>query len=448
MVPAPYMQGQRGLGTDDDHITAMYFTNGDAYTLGINREYEYLTGIALDDVKGKHMQELEKIFFRPSVTLKVLEQKKTITTIQQLLLNNKKLLVTGNPVYNHEGKITMVITLVKLLEDNGRSLPTMSFSKPKYKTFGKMVFNSTVMGDVIDKVAKVALTGANVIITGESGVGKELIANTIHNLSPRKDKPFVVANLAAIPENLMESELFGYTRGAYTGADPKGKVGLAKTAAGGTLFLDEIGDLPLSFQVKLLRFLEQKEIMPLGANRAERVDVRVIAATNRNLAQMVREGTFRRDLFYRLNVFNIHVPPLRARKEDIEALTFYFLEKANKQYKTGKTISPDALRLLCSYNWPGNIRELKNMIERLVVLYPSCQITPKQVELELSGCSDLSETIDDFESRNLNEAVSRFEKEFIIRSLKKYGDPESCAMALGVHRTTLMRKMRRYGIRL
>lgn len=254
--------------------------------------------------------------------------------------------------------------------------------------------------------------------------------------------------MAAIPENLMESELFGYTRGAYTGADPKGNVGLAKTAAGGTLFLDEIGDLPLSFQVKLLRFLEQKEIMPLGANRAERVDVRVIAATNRNLAQMVREGTFRRDLFYRLNVFNIHVPPLRARKEDIEALTFYFLEKANKQYKTGKTISPDALRLLCSYNWPGNIRELKNMIERLVVLYPSGQITPKQVKLELSGCSDLSETIDDFENRNLNEAVSRFEKEFIIRSLKKYGDPESCAMALGVHRTTLMRKMRRYGIRL
>jgi len=253
-------------------------------------------------------------------------------------------------------------------------------------------------------------------------------------------------NTASIPENLIESELFGYIRGAYTGADPRGSKGLAKAAANGTLFMDEIGELPLRLQAKVLRFLEQKEVIPLGSNRCENIDVRIVCATNKNLLQLVREGKFRKDLYYRLNVFNINIPPLKDRSEDIPALTDFFLAKSNKRYNTKKAICPSAMEILSSYDWPGNVRELKNIIERLTVLYASNIITSEQIENELSCSAIAPKHVEAFSTTDLNRAISLFEKEFITRGLREYPDVSDCAQAMGVHRTTLLRKIRRYGI--
>jgi len=295
-------------------------------------------------------------------------------------------------------------------------------------------------------VRQVAVTDATVLIIGESGTGKELIARALHGGSPRRDQPFVPVNCAAIPEELLESELFGHTRGAFTGAHSS-RSGMFQLANGGTLFLDEVGDMPLVLQAKLLRVLQDQQVRPVGSDRTISIEVRLITATNKNLEKAVEQGTFREDLFYRLQVIPIHLPPLRARRSDIPLLLQHFLERANRKYGRNAQLTPEAMVHLWEYDWPGNVRELENIVERLVVLNETGRIDienlPSSVRTFISEKKVPTPTLDGGEL-NLQQAVELFENRLIDEALRRTnGNRSAAAQMLGVKRTTLLSKLRR-----
>ncbi|RFM31247.1 sigma-54-dependent transcriptional regulator [Chitinophaga silvisoli] len=302
-----------------------------------------------------------------------------------------------------------------------------------------MVGRSAAFANVLDHISKVAHSNTSVLITGESGTGKERVAAAIHRASARSHQPMVTVNCAALPLSLVESELFGYERGAFTGANQQ-RIGKFEQANGGTVFLDEIGELPLEAQVKLLRVLQQREVERLGGQAIIPIDVRIITATNRNLEKEVAEGRFRLDLYYRLNVFPIEVPPLRERKDDIEPLAYYFLEKFGK---TVNRISPAVLRQMKEYPWPGNIRELEHLIERQVLLAEGQEIT----SIDLRAQPDITPVA----SSEAIKTMEEMEKEHIIRALKasqgKVSGAGGAAAALGIAAQTLFAKMKKFGIK-
>jgi len=293
---------------------------------------------------------------------------------------------------------------------------------------------------------RAAQVKSTVLIRGESGVGKGFFAKLIHFASPRKEGPFIRVDCGSIPESLIESELFGYDRGAFTGARAEGKPGHFELAEGGTLFLDEIGDLPLNVQVKLLRFLEENEMIRVGGTVPKKVDTRIIAATHRNLEEMVKKGEFRKDLFFRMNVIPIYIPPLRERPEEIPSFVQFFLQKVNRENRTNKVILSRAIDCLRQYPFPGNIRELANLVEQLVVLTQKRHIgvedLPAHVRQPEINIGRLTES----EDMNLSRAVQRLEKIMIIRALKSCGTQRKAARLLGIDQSTLARKAKRYGI--
>ena len=325
---------------------------------------------------------------------------------------------------------------------------------------GEIIGRSDVMQEVFRLVEQVAPARSTVLITGESGTGKELIAKAIHESSPRATRPFVTVNSSNIPSELLESELFGHTRGAFTGA-VAAKKGLFEVADGGSIFLDEIGDIPPETQVRLLRVIQEREFTPLGDTAPRRVDVRIIAATNIDLKDAVRQGTFREDLYYRLSVVPIELPPLRDRREDILPLAQHFIHKYNEE--NGRTVSeqvgPDVLALLEAYSWPGNVRELENAIERAVVIAPGDDITRECLRPEISDPQSIVTSSHDGASNaavhdlsrgvNFYEEVRRFEVDLIRRALEQTGGHQSrAARLLGMNATTLNSKIKTYNINL
>lgn len=313
--------------------------------------------------------------------------------------------------------------------------------KGKYK-FGNIIYTSLLMETVLEAAQQVAQTQATVLLFGESGTGKELVASAIHFASPRSDKLMVKVACAALPENLLESELFGYERGAFTGASER-KIGRFEMANGGTLFLDEIGDLTLSTQVKLLRVLQEKEFERLGGTHSVKTDVRIICATHRDLGKMVKEGKFREDLYYRINVFPITLPPLRERKEDLPLLVAHFTHKFNKENKKNiDGINRAALDMLMAYNWPGNVRELENVIERAVIICQKDLIGPR----DLPGNLSLPEVEVKAEGATLPQIVESIEKQKIEEALEKYKTQRKAAKALGITERMLGYKISKYHI--
>jgi transcriptional regulator with PAS, ATPase and Fis domain len=302
------------------------------------------------------------------------------------------------------------------------------------------------MRTVVEKALRVARLDTTVLLTGESGTGKELVANLIYKNSERTGKPFIKINCAAIPENLLESEFFGYEKGSFSGANKDGKAGIFELVNGGTIFLDEIGDLPIMLQSKLLRVIQEKEIRRIGGNVNIPIDVRIITATNLDLAKAVEEGRFREDLFYRLNVVPIVIPPLRERKDDIEKLTIHFVEKFNKKFKMNKQISPEAISILQSYDWPGNVRELRNVLERIFVAYDGRMISKSQVENQLPIRKQDPENIKGKYTGTLDQIMDAYEKELLISLLNKHR-PVDVANLLGVNKSTISRKIRKHNIR-
>ncbi|BCW92722.1 MAG: acetoacetate metabolism regulatory protein AtoC [Thermoanaerobaculum sp.] len=312
----------------------------------------------------------------------------------------------------------------------------------------RMVWRSQAMEEIIELVRRAAPSRSNILLTGESGTGKELLARAIHQLSPRAQGPFIVVNTSSVPHDLLETTLFGHVRGAFTGAVAT-KKGLFELADGGTIFLDEIGTVPLPTQAKLLRVIQEREFIPVGGEHVVRVDVRIIAATNADLQHMVAEGTFREDLYYRLNVITIKLPPLRERKEDIPALASFFLKRFGEENgKPHLTLSPRALDVLMAYHWPGNVRQLENVIERAVVLSPGPVIEPDLFPAEvLQPPSQPVEVSVPADGLDLKEAVNRYTKALIEASLARCGGVQRrAAQLLGVRPSTLNEMIRRLGI--
>lgn len=301
----------------------------------------------------------------------------------------------------------------------------------------EMIGSSPSMIDIYKTISRVAPTLATVLIEGETGTGKEMIARMIHANSTRSQQPFIPVDCGSIAPSLLESELFGALRGSYTGAD-RDRIGFFEAANAGTVFLDEIGDIEMSFQLKLLRFLQEKEIRPLGATRGKRIDVRVVAATNRNLKKMVDEGKFREDLWYRLNVVRIELPPLCERRGDVPLLAHYFLRKYNQRYGQQTKLTDSGLKVFQNYSWPGNVRQLQHMIERLTILAPYGKIDDAAVRaaIEVTEPRDvLSDTLADTESEQIRRVLAA-----------TGGNKSRAAKILGIERKTLYRKLERMGL--
>ena len=311
----------------------------------------------------------------------------------------------------------------------------------------RLLGESEAMRSLRQLIRRVAPTDATVLITGPTGVGKEVVADELQRLSSRADRPFIKVNCAAIPESLMEAELFGYEKGAFTGASREGKAGLLELADTGTVLLDEIGEMPLSLQPKLLRAIQERTITRVGGTRPIAVDIRILAATNRNLAQQVEEHRFREDLYYRLNVIPLPLPALRARGNDVILLAQAFLEEFNDRYHCGKRFSPEALQQILAYSWPGNVRELKNLVERLVVLEPGTHILGERVRqaLQWENVQPPPESVPS-ERLSLKEATQRLQRDMIGAALQEYGSTYKAAAALQTSQSTLVRKARQLGI--
>ena len=298
------------------------------------------------------------------------------------------------------------------------------------------------MQEIGTMVQKVAPTDVTVLIQGESGTGKTFIANTIHKNSRRKDQPFISINCSNIPDNLFESEFFGYESGAFTGATNKGKIGLIELANGGTLFLDEIGEIPLQLQGKLLQLIQEKRFTPVGGIKEKHIDIRIIAATNQPLEQRIKEHKFREDLFYRLNVVSLTMPTLRQRQEDIESLATFFLEKYVKEYKKKHYFSSQVLEILKKYHWPGNIRELENLIQHIVVMASNEEITridlPTKVVIESEDRPAVAESID------FDQSIAKYEKSLLEESLRYNKSSYQVANYLNISQTKASRLLRKH----
>ncbi len=326
---------------------------------------------------------------------------------------------------------------LKLKRENEELKETL---KEKFR-YDKIIYASSAMEEIMSIASRAAGSYANVLITGESGTGKELIAGAIHNLSKRDKKNFVTTHLAALPETLVEAELFGYEKGAFTGAD-KRRIGKFEFASGGTIFLDEIGELPQSVQVKLLRVIQEKKIVRLGSNEEIPVDARLICATNKKIENEVENGTFRQDLFYRLNVIRIHLPPLRRRKEDIPLLIDHFVRvHSQKEQKRIKGLTDEAMKNLLKYNFPGNIRELENIIEQAIVLARGEYLTKESLPVSIIQKKRIT-------AGKLNETIERIEKEMIQESLRRNDwNQSNAASELGISERVLRYKMNKYGVK-
>lgn len=429
--------------------------------LRYNKAFERLTGISSQEYLGRSVEDIkkDKIISDP-VSSHVLKQKKPITIMQESKLG-KHLLTTGTPIFDKKGEITRVvcntrdITELDLLRQKLEQVENLTQHyesqirtlKMQYTGNEKMVITSNKMKNLIDRVIRVAAFESTVLITGESGTGKELIAEIIHANSLRKNKPFIKVNCGAIPENLLESELFGYEGGAFTGAKKQGKVGYIEMAEGGTLFLDEIGEVPLNLQVKLLRFLQGKEIIRVGGESFKKVDVRIISATNRDLLEMVEKKQFRDDLYYRLNVVPVRIPSLRNRKEDIPALVAHFLQIFNRKYNMSKRISPGVVNIFMQYDWPGNVRELENLIEQLVVITFDNIINIEELPPHLRDTLDAnSSSITVSGIIPLRTAIESVEKQLLEKVYAKNKTTREMAKELEVDASTIVRKAAKYHI--
>ena len=303
------------------------------------------------------------------------------------------------------------------------------------------------MQKTMELIQTVAGSDVSILITGESGTGKELIANEIYQRGRRYGKPFIKVNCAAIPAELLESELFGYEEGAFTGARKSGKIGMFELANTGVLLLDEIGDMPFSLQAKLLRVLQQRELRRIGGNRVIKLDIQIISSTNKDLREEIRKGNFREDLYYRLNVVPIEVRPLRERKEDIPVLAQHFCQTYNKKYGKDVRLTAEAVKLLTEYHWPGNIRELENMVERMVVTNTTGSINRFTVYSNLASPAGGHAAAEGVGKRSLKDLMGDYEKEIILLTLEREGTLRKAAACLGIDHSTLIKKMKRYQMR-
>lgn len=424
-------------------------------TIMSNKAHKEIMEIEGSDIVGKKTTELvNEGIFKESVSIRVFQSQKQ-EHITQELPSGRTILTTGTPIFDNDGNIKRIINnirdvpiLKELYEEQIKHknlINTYKSALEKHNgiAHGGLVAESKNMRDVIGFAERVAINDSTVLILGESGVGKGVIARLIYNMSERRNKPMISINCGAIPEHLLESELFGYVAGAFTGANREGKIGLFEAADGGVAFLDEIGELPLNLQPKLLHFLETGELMRVGSIKSKKVDCRIIAATNRNLKEMVSKGEFREDLYYRLSVIPLKIPPLRERREDIIPLTINFLKEFNEKNKLNKTFNQEVLDVIETLDWYGNVRELRNAIERYVVLSKGEEITladlsPEDVRMGDKECAHIEKL-----PVHLTDIIHNLEDEYIAMAMKEGGSVRKAAKLLDISPSALFRKINR-----
>lgn len=428
--------------------------------LAVNKAVEKNGGKKVDELLGKSIEELIKEnYCTEFVSSRVIASGKKETLIQRTK-DNRELLVTGIPYYK-QGKLQMVIACERDVTELTKTKERLSKIKTLNRKYEEeldylrhandippnIINVSKKMQQTIETVKKISKLDTTVLIQGESGTGKEVIANLIYKTGSRSDKPFIKINCGAIPENLLESEMFGYVEGAFTGAKKVGRSGYFGMANGGTIFLDEINGIPFNLQVKLLRVIQEREMMPVGSDVPIKLDIRIIAAANEDLKKMVSDGKFRKDLYYRIGVVSIDLPSLKERKEDILPLANLFLNKFNTKYEMEKSFSNNAKKVLLNYSWPGNVREIENVVESLVVISDSKIITEHDVKSYIYKETTIS-TSENLEiTGSIEEMVNHYEAELLKKVYHHCKNTGEMAKMLKTTRSTINRKLLKYNIR-
>lgn len=432
--------------------------------LNVNASYGRITGLSPSTLVGKKIGELDVqrhiCLAAVSELIRLTHFHKKTLTLQRRLVSGNEIFLTANPVLDRFENIVHVvvnirdITDLKSLEDQIKKVTEIcrienNRTTEEVNLFEGIVAESPAMRRLLDLVLRVSRVDSTVLLEGESGVGKDVFARLIYRLSERRKSPFISVNCGAVPENLLESEFFGYEKGAFTSAAQTGKAGLFEQANGGILFLDEIGELPTNLQVKLLKVIQDSRCRRLGGVKDIDLDLRIIAATNQNLREMITDGRFRLDLFYRLHVVPVKIPPLRERMEDILPLALMFLNQFNRKYKVSHNLSHELMSVLESHHWPGNVRELQNLIERLVVTADAGVLSVKHLPASITGDSpntDRSSRL--FRTMNLKAAREALEREIIKKVMARVGNTREAAKIMGVDHSTVVRKAQSYGINL
>lgn len=435
----------------DNTLGQFWVTDENGYVLFVNKETCKILGIEESDVLGKSTEEIQNAgIIERSVIKEIIESRRPVITSLKTV-TGAELSMYGIPVFDEKGNFIMAIAYnlkASVLEDFQRQMKEERarlkelIAKSDSTINGEnqhIICNSQTMQDILSTLDTIAPTDATILLTGPSGSGKEVMARYIHNKSARSDELFVPVNCAAIPKDLMESEFFGYAKGAFTGAGSTGKQGYFELANNGTIFLDEVAELDFSLQAKLLRVLETGEYNRVGDGNIRKTNARILAATNRDLKSLIKSGQFRDDLFYRLDIFNIAIPPLKERPEEIIPLAEYYLDIFNKKYGTKRRFDYESLKKMQYYDWPGNIRELKNLIHRIVVISKTDKLV-----FNLPSSSDVTNTAEG----TLTEKVERFEKQCIEQTLNSLnGSVYAAAAALGITPSGLYKKIRKHGIK-
>ncbi|MGE6590592.1 sigma-54 interaction domain-containing protein [Bacillus mycoides] len=425
----------------------IFVTDDKGIVVRVNSMCERHYQLSAKELVGKHVKELQKEgIFYPSATLEVIERKRPVELVQTTK-SGEYLHVRTRPVFDDEGNLRRVISYSRDLTELYQLRQKVEEMDNQLKTYKKelretyehegLIFKSIAMQKIIETIKKVSVVDSTVLVLGETGVGKSRLVRHLHEVSHRKNESFYEINCAALPTNLIESELFGYSGGSFTGANREGKKGLLESAHKGTLFLDEIGEMPLEIQAKLLQVLQEKTFRPIGGRELKKVDVRIVAATNRDLSTMVKQGTFRKDLYYRLNVIPISIPPLRERTEDILPLIYHYLQHFNKKYGRDVKLAPSTLQMFVGYPWEGNNREIENVIERIVITADDF-VTVEDLPLSMQ------EATVEQSGQSLYRMLEEVERNIILKAYKTYGSSYKVAEFLQISQSAATRKIKKF----
>lgn len=425
----------------------IFVTDEQGVVVRVNSTCERHYQLRASELIGKHVRELQKEgIFYPSATLEVIEKKQPIELVQ-ITKSGEYLHVRTRPVFDEKGNLRRVISYSRDLTELYQLRQKVEEMEHQLKTYKRelretyehegLIFKSAAMQKIIRTIKKVSEVDSTVLILGETGVGKSRLVRHLHEISHRKNEVFYEINCAALPTNLIESELFGYTGGSFTGANREGKKGILELAHKGTLFLDEIGEMPLEIQAKLLQVLQEKTFRSVGGRELKKVDIRLVAATNRDLAEMVRQGTFRKDLYYRLNVIPISIPPLRERIEDILPLVHHYLQHFNEKYGRSVKLSPTVLQKFVEYSWEGNNREIENVVERIVITSEDIVVIE---DLPLAMQSSVIEQSD----KGLYQTLEEVERNIVLKAYKTYGSSYKVAESLKISQSAATRKIKKF----
>ncbi len=449
-----FIKGDRNMMFDQ--LAAQYSYDGlcvldqDGTGLYMNPAAATICNYSIEEFVGSNINEaLKKGEISDSVTSLVARKRQVVTKI--INIRGVDVLVTGTPLLDKDGTVSKVILNVRDIYElnnlkmdkllsialQNRQVVADEFPLDPLPDLEHIVAKSKAFRNVIKLILRITKVDSTVYLRGESGVGKEVVVNLLHQYSARANKPLIKVNCSAIPAPLLEAELFGYEKGAFTGADQRGKPGLFEQADGGTILLDEIGDMPLDLQAKILRVLQEHEVMRIGGRKTIPLNIRVVSATNKDLNELVKEGKFRLDLYYRLNIVPIEIPPLRERKEDIAPLAYFFLQKKNAKYQLNVKFAPGTIHLFSDYDWPGNVREMENMIERLVVM-------SENNEINWSDLPFIHEQPRTMLQKPLKDLLLEIEHKIIVEKMQQYKTTRKTAEVLGISQSALVKKMQRF----